>query len=83
MVERGGDALDQGKSVSQNPCILRLNVPDVLTTAHILRDKGADVSYTEHHWGTVAKFMDPDGNFCELKDSLTFEKQVAEGLSRQ
>lgn len=83
MVERGGEALDRGKSVSQYPCILRFNVPDVLAATMALKENGVEVAYQEFPWGIVAKFVDPDGNYCEFKDSLTFDKQVSDALSRQ
>ncbi len=55
---------------------LRMNVQDVKKIAQKLTDKGIQVDYQEHSWGTVAKFFDPDGNLCAFKDSETFEKQL-------
>ncbi|GHC43790.1 VOC family protein [Ulvibacter litoralis] len=57
---------------------LRLNVPNVKFMSEKLISKKIEVDYQEHTWGTVAKFFDPDGNLCALKDSGTFENQIAE-----
>ena len=58
---------------------LRMNVGNVKEIADKLIKNNIDVDYQEHSWGTVAKFVDPDGNLCAFKDSVEFEKQVAKG----
>ena len=58
---------------------LRMNVPNVRQCADALLAKGVKVDYQEHSWGTVAKFVDPDGNLCAFKDDQTFEDQVLGG----
>ncbi len=55
---------------------LRFNVPDVRAFAAELKSRGVDVDYQEHSWGTVAKFLDPEGNLCAFKDDETFERQI-------
>jgi lactoylglutathione lyase len=62
-------------SPRQKTC-LRMNVSDVKQCAQMLIERGVDVNYQEHSWGTVAKFYDPDGNLCAFKDSGSFEKQL-------
>jgi|AntAceMinimDraft_11_1070367.scaffolds.fasta_scaffold10469_3 lactoylglutathione lyase len=57
---------------------LRMNVPNVKQIADKLTKHGIEVDYQEHSWGTVAKFLDPDGNLCAFKDSQKFEKQIAD-----
>ena len=37
-----------------------------------LRGKGVVVKIRKEVWGTVADFMDPDGNVCSLRDEATF-----------
>ncbi len=37
---------------------------------------GVEVDIEEYEWGTVARFKDPDGNNCSLKDSEKFEAQI-------
>jgi lactoylglutathione lyase len=55
---------------------LRLNVSDVKKISDQLILKGVEVDYQVYSWGTVAKFFDPDGNLCALKDIDKFEKQI-------
>lgn len=55
-----------------------MNVSNVKELANRLISKNIEVDYQEHSWGTVAKFFDPDGNLCALKDSEKFEKQVGD-----
>lgn len=55
---------------------LRMNVLDVKKQSNKIISKGVKVDYQEHSWGTIAKFLDPDGNLCAFKDSDKFEKQV-------
>ena len=55
---------------------LRFNVGNVKEIADKLKAKNIDVNYQEFEWGTIAKFHDPDGNLCALKDSETFDKQI-------
>ena len=69
MLEHGGVAVEGRKSNAQNPTMIRFNVEDVRADANKLREKGVGVTVTDHDWGTVATFLDPDGNACELKDS--------------
>lgn len=57
---------------------LRMNVPDVKKIADRLIAQNIKVDYQEHTWGTIAKFLDPDGNLCAFKDSAMFEKQIAD-----
>ncbi|MEH6763693.1 MAG: VOC family protein [Aequorivita antarctica] len=56
---------------------LRMNVQNVKSLAEKLIAKNVIVDYQENPWGTVAKFFDPDGNLCALRDSEKFEKQIA------
>ena len=55
---------------------LRINISNVKKLADKLIKKNVKVDYQEHSWGTIAKFFDPDGNLCALKDSEKFEKQI-------
>ncbi|WP_062059910.1 VOC family protein [Aquimarina longa] len=63
------------KSRKNYNCI-RLNVNDVKKETNDLKNKGVIVDYQEHHWGKVAKFFDPDGNFIAFKDEEGFVKQL-------
>lgn len=55
---------------------LRMNVSNVKNLAKKLTEKKVKVDYQEHSWGIVAKFFDPDGNLCALRDSSKFEEQL-------
>jgi len=69
MIETGGMARDGRKPNSQNPTMLRFNVPDVRSAASELVAKGVQVDVKTYEWGVVGTFIDPDGNACELKDA--------------
>ena len=66
-VERDGVAVPRGKSPAQGPVTLRFNVADVQTDAARLRAKGVEVEVGTFDWGTIGKFLDPDGNRCEFR----------------
>ncbi len=72
MIETGGTAVPGGKSLAQNPVYLRFNVNDVEATAEVLRQKGIEVTVQTASWGTTARFLDPDGNHCSLRDEASF-----------
>ena len=72
MIETWGTAVPGGKSPQQNPVWLRFNVNDVEETADLLRNKGVQLTVRKEPWGTVADFLDPDGNYCSLRDEASF-----------
>ena len=55
-----------------------MNVTNVKAYVNTLENHHIEVDYQEHEWGTVAKFLDPDGNLCAFKDTDKFERQVLE-----
>ena len=55
---------------------LRMNFPNIKQLTKKLTSKGVSIDYQKHKWGIVAKFFDPDGNLCAIRDSETFEKQI-------
>jgi lactoylglutathione lyase len=57
---------------------LRMNVSNVKKMTEKLVTKNIKVDYQEYSWGTIAKFLDPDGNLCAFKDSEKFEKQISD-----
>jgi lactoylglutathione lyase len=75
MVETGGVEKKGGKTRAENPTTIRLNVEDVEAAAQELRAQGVNVSISEHSWGTIGTFNDPDGNKCQLKDAMNFDLQ--------
>lgn len=80
MVERE----DEERLIATRPeprSCLRFLVADVLAETERLRSLGVEVDYQEHDWGVVAKFFDPDGNLCALKDLAGFRAQCASSES--
>jgi lactoylglutathione lyase len=72
MIERGGNALDGGKSAAENPVTVRFNVADLDAAAAQLRAKGVKVQVTRFDWGVIGDFWDPDGNLCQLREAASF-----------
>ena len=72
MIEQGGTAVAGRKTYAQNPVWLRFNVDDVDEVAAELAQKDVAVDLRREPWGTVADFVDPDGNVCSLRDEATF-----------
>lgn len=72
--EYGGHKIE----MERTKMCLRMNVPNVKTLAEKLISNNIEVDYQEYSWGTIAKFLDPDGNLCAFKDSKMFEKQIAD-----
>ena len=42
---------------------------DVEGAAELLSSKGIDVEIVRYDWGTIGRFIDPDGNSCSLKNA--------------
>ncbi|MBQ4820455.1 VOC family protein [Aquimarina sp. MMG016] len=55
---------------------IRINVDKVKEFSQHLKAKNIKVDYQEHSWGTIAKFLDPDGNLLAFKDEEGFAKQI-------
>ncbi|NNF78803.1 MAG: glyoxalase [Rhizobiales bacterium] len=68
MIEMGGTAIPDGKTLADNPVWLRFNVADVDEAAADLKTRGISVNIRREVWGTVGDFMDPDGNICSLRE---------------
>ncbi|MDR3472880.1 MAG: VOC family protein [Devosia sp.] len=68
MIEKEGVAVPGGKSRAQSPVTLRFNVEDVEAAAAMLQSRGVEVDVRHWDWGITGAFLDPDGNYCELKD---------------
>ena len=78
MVELDDEYNGQKTETERTKTCLRMNVPNVKMLAEKLAAKNIKVDYQEHSWGTIAKFLDPDGNLCALKDSKKFEQQISD-----
>nr|WP_319390452.1 VOC family protein [uncultured Cohaesibacter sp.] len=69
MIENEGVAKSSRKTVHENPTSLRFNVDDVEVAARLLSSMGIDVEIVSYDWGTIGRFIDPDGNACSLKNA--------------
>ena len=78
MVELDDEYNGQKTEIERTKTCLRMNVPNVKILAEKLTKKNIKVDYQEHSWGTIAKFLDPDGNLCAFKDSGKFEEQIGD-----
>ncbi len=72
MIEVDGPPPAAEKSLDRNPTKLRFNVADVEAAAQELEGKGVAVKRAVYDWGTVANFVDPDGNLCQIRDEASF-----------
>ena len=72
MVETGGIADCNPKTVKNSPIKFRFNVPNVKAACDELRNKGVTIKVFEHTWGMTAEFHDPDGNCCALRSDEGF-----------
>ncbi len=72
MIETGGEANTLGKPITRNPVWLRFNVENIDASVSLLEDKGIVVNVRREVWGTIADFLDPDGNRCSLREESTF-----------
>ncbi len=77
MIETGAPEGCYRKSMAQNPTKLRFNVDDVETAAKKLEAKGIELERGVYAWGTIANFVDPDGNLCSLRNQKTFGVETA------
>jgi len=50
--------------------VIRFNVKDLIGAANRLEQQGVDFVIHNFDWGSIAAFIDPDGNRCELKTPL-------------
>ena len=78
MVEIEDENLPESCENNRTRTCLRMNVSNVKDSVRILENNHIEVDYQEHEWGTVAKFLDPDGILCAFKDTEKFERQVIE-----
>jgi lactoylglutathione lyase len=51
------------------PTVLRFNVEDIRSAAHVIEAKGVALELLSFEWGDIGVFTDSDGNRCELKNA--------------
>lgn len=72
MIEEGGRAKTDGKTIADTQARLRFNVVDLDAAIAELDSKGVAIERLDHPWGAVANFFDPDGNPCQLRTERGF-----------
>jgi lactoylglutathione lyase len=72
MIETGGVASAEEKSVTQTATILRFNVADIHEAFDAIRAHDANARLIENDWGTIVRCTDPDGNPISIRESAGF-----------
>jgi lactoylglutathione lyase len=76
MIETGGSARPQGKSLQECPMKLRLNVQSLEETKRVLNDRGITAEIITFDWGATINLFDPDGNRVGIRDEPRFVAQI-------
>jgi lactoylglutathione lyase len=76
MIETGGVAKGEGKSVAENSTKLRFNVADIDTAFEGLKSCGVEADIEKNDWGSTINIYDPDGNRIGIRDESTFKAQI-------
>lgn len=72
MIETGGVASAEEKSVAQTATIFRFNVADIHEAFAAIREHDSNARLIENDWGTIVRCMDPDGNPISIRESAGF-----------
>lgn len=72
MIETGGNACPEGKSVAGNATKLRFNVRDLGAALAAVTAYGLEATIEDHPWGSTINITDPDGNRVGIRDEQTF-----------
>lgn len=72
MIETGGVASAEEKSVAQTATILRFNVTDIQEAFAAIRAQDGNARLIENDWGTIVRCTDPDGNPVSVRESAGF-----------
>lgn len=76
MIETGGNAKPDGKSIQENCVKLRLNVQNLEVARQHLLSKGVDAEISRLSWGSTISIYDPDGNRIGLHEEREFSEQM-------
>ena len=76
MIETGGIAYPQGKSMEHGSLKLRINVTDLDLALKTIRKVCPHAEIIEFSWGSTINIVDPDGNRVGVRDEATFTKQL-------
>ncbi|MGY3726929.1 MULTISPECIES: VOC family protein [Cobetia] len=72
MIEKGGKAIEGGKTPEQGSAKLRFNVRDIDQALADVKAWGIDAEIEETPWGRTIHLHDPDGNRVGIRDEATF-----------
>jgi lactoylglutathione lyase len=76
MVETGGTARPEGKTVAQGSEKLRFNVVNIENALTDVEAFGIRAKITTNGWGSTINIHDPDGNRIGIRDEASFSKQI-------
>ena len=76
MLESGGVADVQGKSVKKSPIKIRFNVDDINQASKHLQQKGINHVVEWYDWGANINIFDPDGNRIGIRDEQKFKQEI-------
>lgn len=76
MIETGGTAKETGRSVSESPAKIRINVSDIQEALEKVLEYGIDAKILQSSWGATINIIDPDGNRVGIRDEKTFAEQL-------
>jgi lactoylglutathione lyase len=76
MVETGGTARPEGKSVAQGSAKLRFNVANIENALTDVEAFGIRAEITTNGWGSTIDIHDPDGNRIGIRDDASFSQQI-------
>ena len=79
MIETGGSAMPEGKSVEENASKIRINVADIESALESVRAYGIDAEITANDWGSTIDIYDPDGNRVGIREEQSFETRIKAG----
>jgi lactoylglutathione lyase len=76
MIETGGYANPQGKSIEASPAKLRFHVQNLEDMQRFLRERGIDATISRFDWGSTINIFDPDGNRVGIREESEFIQQM-------
>ena len=76
MIETGGVAQPNEKSIEQSATKFRFNVSNIDDALAKIKSLGISVQINRNSWGTTINICDPDGNRVGTRDEATFIEQL-------
>lgn len=76
MVETGGHANPEGKSMKESSSKLRFNVESLEDAQQYLAEHGIEAEIDTFAWGSTINILDPDGNRIGIREESDFSSQI-------